>query len=326
MKKRILIMLLCGLIVSLSGCQSQNSSNVQEDSQLPEKIILAEQFGLAYAPLQIMKEKAFLESVLKDNGFKNIAIEWKQLGNTAAIRESMLSGDLDIGFVGIPPFLLGVENGMDWKMMCGISESRVSLITKDQKVQSLADLTLSHRIILPQPGSIQHILLQMAAEKQLGTAQAFDNQLLALSHPDGVTSFVSGDESILHFTTPPFIQSELAVEGAREILTGQEAFGDEFTFIVAICPERFTQNDLVYQSVVRALELSVQFMKENPEETISILAQAYEYPLDDLERYLESGQMAFSTEVHGVQTFIDFMLKNGDLKTNYDEKDLFWKK
>lgn len=326
MKKRILIMLLCGLMVSLNGCQSQSVSNVQKDTQQPEKIILAEQFGLAYAPLQIMKEKAFLESALQDSGLKEVSIEWKQLGNTAAIRESMLSGDLDIGFVGIPPFLLGAENGMDWKIMCGISESRVSLITKDPKVQSLADLTQSHRIILPQPGSIQHILLQMAAEKQLGNAKAFDNQLLALSHPDGVTSFVSGDESILHFTTPPFIQSELVIDGAREVLTGQEAFGDDFTFIVAICPERFTQNDLVYQSVVRALELSVQFMEDHPDETLAILAKAYEYPSDDLERYLESGQMAFSTEVHGVQTFIDFMLKTGDLKTNYDEKDLFWKK
>jgi len=317
------------LLILLTGCQAQKttdpSGETMSESQ-PKEISLAEQFGIAYAPLQIMKAQGFLEKELVQAGLDQTEVKWKQLGNTTAIREAMLSGDLDVGFVGIPPFLLGLDNGMDWKIICGLSESRVSLLTKDPKVETLEDLNASHKIILPQPGSIQHILLQMAADKILGDANAFDNQLIALAHPDGVTAFTAGDAQQLHFTTPPFIQKELEVSGAHEILEGKTAFGGEFTFIVGICPERFTKNEKLYQALQNAIEKSIQYMNDYPEETIEILATAYEYKPDDLKAYLEADQMIFTQEVKGVQQFVDFMYENGDLKKTYDEEELFWEK
>ena len=155
----------------------------------------------------------------------------------------MLSNSLDVGFVGIPPFLLGLENGMEWKIISALSESNVALITKDETLNSLADLRDEHRIILPQPGSIQHILLQMASEELFGDATQFDDQLLTLSHPDGVVAFTSGDQNQLHFTTPPYLQEDLKVTSSRVLLDGKECFGDAFTFIVGICDREFYEEN-----------------------------------------------------------------------------------
>ena len=325
----ILSVMILNLSVLLTGCQVEKATDPSGETKSenqPKEIILAEQFGIAYAPLQIMKAQGFLEKELVQAGLDQTEVKWKQLGNTTAIREAMLSGDLDVGFVGIPPFLLGLDNGMDWKIMCGLSESRVSLMTKDPKVEKLKDLKSSHKIILPQPGSIQHILLQMAAEKVLGDANAFDQQLLALAHPDGVTTFTAGDEQQLHFTTPPYIQKELQVPGAREILEGKAAFGGDFTFIVGICPERFAENEVLYQALLNAIEKSILYMNEYPEETILVLSEAYEYSPEELKEYLKIEQMKFSQEVKGVQQFVEFMFENGDLKKIYEEKELFWEK
>ncbi|MEG2073285.1 MAG: ABC transporter substrate-binding protein, partial [Angelakisella sp.] len=82
-------MLAALVLLPLGGCQKKQY-----------EISIAEQFGIAYAPLAIMKEKKLLEEKLP-----GITVNWKQFGGPTAIREGMLSGDIDIGFMGCAPVL-----------------------------------------------------------------------------------------------------------------------------------------------------------------------------------------------------------------------------
>lgn len=323
--RRITVRLMLCIVLAtmiLTSCTSDRSKI--DIDEVRKEIILADQFGLAYAPLEIMKDKQFLETALAESGLETVQIVWKKFGNTTAIREAMLSGDLDVGFVGIPPFLLGMENGMDWKIISGLSESRVALVTKDASIQSLSDLTDQHRIILPQPGSIQHILLQMASKEQLKDANAFDDQIIALAHPDGVAAFTAGDQSQLHFTTPPYLQDDLKNQDARELIDGKTCFGEDFTFIVGICQASLYEDQKVYDALVKALEKSINFMEENQEDTIEILSEAYEYTPEALKSFLSEDQMTFTTEVKGLTHFVEFMVETGTLKETYKPQSLFW--
>jgi NitT/TauT family transport system substrate-binding protein len=301
------------------------SCAVKKNNSEKESLIIADQFGLAYAPIEIMKAKDFLRQELDEVGALEIDIEWKRMGNTASMREAMVSGDLDIGFVGIPPFLIGRDNGMDWKIISGISESPSALVTTDASLVGIEDITKDHRIILPQPGSIQHILLAMYAEKIIGNAKAFDQQLQTLAHPDGLVAMSTGDPNQLHFTTPPFLQKELEIAGAKVLVDGETCFGEPFTFIVGICPQRVYDDRVVYEAFERALERSVLFMAVNPDETLSILAEAYEYPIGELQKYLSNEQMEFTTEIKGVDVFIDFMTRNGWIESAMDEAEVLWR-
>lgn len=303
-----------------TGCGAKS----MDEGQSRKTLIIADQFGLAYAPIEIMKQKGYLEKALTECGLEDVEIKWQKFGNTVAIREAMLSGSLDIGFIGIPPFLLALDNGMPWRIMTGLSESKVSLITKDENIKTLNELSEDNRIILPQPGSIQHILLMMASEKTFGDAHKFDEQLIALSHPDGVVAFTSGNANQLHFTTPPFIQSELKVEGAHEILSGQDAFGDDFTFIVGVCQASLYNDSKTYQSFLSALEQSFAFMEQSPEETYLILSESYDYSIEQIKEYLSPDQMHFGSEVKGVERFVKFMRETNQLKSDYDNDTLFW--
>ena len=324
MNRKITILVLGIILLSsmLIGCTS--AGNDVAPSALRKELILADQFGIAYAPLEIMKDMQFLETALAESGLETIQVTWKKFGNTTAIREAMLSGDLDVGFVGIPPFLLGMDNGMNWKIISGLSESKVALVTKDASLQSLADLTEQHKIILPQPGSIQHILLQMASKDQLGNANAFDDQIIALAHPDGVTAFTSGDSTQLHFTTPPYLQEDLKNQKTRELIDGEACFGDAFTFIVGICQEPLYEDRKVYDAIVKAMEDSINYMTENKEETIKILAEVYEYTPEALNAFLYEDQMTFTTEVKGIDRFVEFMAETGTIKNTYTPQSLFW--
>lgn len=314
---RRLLVIMAVVLVALSGCTQIGTSE-------KETLVVADQFGLAYAPLEIMKEKQFLESALKAAGRESVQISWLRLGNTSAMREAMLSGNLDIGFVGIPPFLLGVENGMDWKIISGLSESAVSLVSKDTNLTSLKDLTNEHRIILPQPGSIQHILLQMASKTQLEDAYALDNQLLSMAHPDGVVAFTSGQENMLHFTTPPYIQENLKNEKAFTLLDGESSFGGSFTFIVGICRADVYEDEAVYNAFVDALSASIDYMNTFPEEAIDLLAKVYDYDYESLKLQLSSDQMRFTMETKGLDRFVQFMNEIGLLSEVYPSETLIW--
>lgn len=310
----IILLLVVSIITSSCGVKTQN-----------ETLIIADQFGLAYAPIEIMKAKDFLRRELDEVGAHEIVVEWKRMGNTTSMREAMVSGDLDIGFVGIPPFLIGRDKGMDWKIISGISESPSALITTDPSLSSIEDITENHRIILPQPGSIQHILLAMYAEKKLGDAKTFDQQLVTLAHPDGLVAMSTGDPNQLHFTTPPFLQKEMEIDNANLLVDGETCFGEPFTFIVGICPQRVYDDRVVFEAFERALERSIVFMTVNPDETMKILTEAYEYPEEELEKYLSHEQMKFTAEIRGVDTFIDFMTRNGWIDGVMDEAEVLWR-
>lgn len=314
-RRRLMVLTVIVALVSslfLSACGEKEEKTLS----------IGEQFGLAYAPLEIMKSKGFLEDALEKRGL-GIKVQWKKLGNTSAIRESMLSGDLDIGFTAIPPFLIGKDKGMDWRIIAGISKTSVSLVTKDPSLGSISDLKDSHRIMLPQPGSIQHILLMMAAEKELGKASALDGQLLSMSHPDGVTAFISGNSDLLHFTTPPYLQEELD-NGGRILFDGRESFGGDFTFIVGICQERVFKDTEVYESFKEALVMTMEYMQSDTEGTLDILSEAYDFETGELEGYLKDGTTTFGTGVEGLGTFVEFMERNGLISAELKGKELFW--
>lgn len=306
--------LLFMMLLLLSGCGPKSTKVVS----------IADQFGLAYAPIEIIKSKGFFDEALAEVGLGSTEVVWKRMGNTSAIREAMVAGDLDIGFVAIPPFLIGKDNGMDWRIMSGISESPVGLVTSEQGVESIADLAKTHRIILPQPGSIQHILLAMQAEKELGDARYFDRQLMAMSHPDGTLAMQLGDTKNLHFTTPPFLQQELAQEKNRVILDGETAFGEPFTFVVAICPLDFYEDEKVYRAFMKALTEAIDFMEEQPLESFEILRHAYDYEPELLAEVLEDPQMRFNKNVSGLEAFQTFMLNQGMIRNTYDVESLIW--
>ncbi|SCZ79369.1 ABC transporter substrate-binding protein [Acidaminobacter hydrogenoformans] len=312
----------------LTGCAAdQNNAEKPANSgpaQSPNKLVIADQFGLAYAPVEILKATDLLSSALAKRGLADVTVEYKRLGNTAAIREAMVSGDLDIGFVAIPPFLIGKDRGMDWRIITGLSESPMALVTKDPELYDLRDLTSAHRILLPQPGSVQHILLSMYAEKTLKDPKAFDNQLMAMSHPDAMMAMMNGPNTQLHFTSPPYLEQELAQEGYKVLIDGEAIMNGPFTFIVGICPQRVYDNTPLYEAFEEALSGAITFMNETPEEAIAILSKAYDYSEADLRLYLSNPQLRFDKQVQGLEVFHDFMSRTGVIRTSENMKDFFW--
>jgi len=285
-------------------------------------LTIAEQYGLAYAPLQILKERRILEGMLPDT-----EIRWVQMDNTAAIREAVVAGKVDAGCLGIPPFLIGRDKGMEWKIISGLSRSPVALVADSRKLSSLADVGDATRIALPQPGSIQHILLAMALERAGGNPKKLDGRLVTLNHPDGMAALLSGGVDA-HFTAPPYLFQELAAESGgtrpyRAIVSGNEAFGGDYSFIVAMAGERFLKTRPADAEKLRAaISGAIDFLERNPDESAAILARMYSMDAAVIRDFLSREGMAFSTEVQGLDRFISFMTAQGYLKTAMQAREV----
>lgn len=292
-KMRIGFFLLIMIISLTAGGQDETS------------ITIAEQYGLAYAPLQIMAQKDFLEQLEPE-----LKVNWVKLGNTAAIREAVLAGKVDAGFLGIPPFLISRDKGMEWKIAIGLSRSPLGLVVRDD-IESFEDFTPKMRIALPQPGSIQHILLTMALEKLYGDPTYLDRSLISLKHPDGMNALLSGSLDA-HFTSPPFLFQEADQEGFKELISGEEAMGEPFTFIAGVVTEEFySQNRDIYLSFIQAMNMAIDFINENHQETVGLLSPLYAMDESLLREYLYERGMIFETEVRGLDRFLHFMSENG---------------
>lgn len=310
--KKILFGTLVLIALVLTGCQGTPAEE--------KTLIIAEQYGLAYAPLTVMQAKNFVEEIDPD-----LTIEWAKAGNTTAIREMMLAGKVDVGFMGIPPFLIARDKGMEWDIFMGLSQAPVGLVSSNPEIQSLADIQARDRIALPQPGSIQHILLAIAAEREFGDAARFDQQLVTMKHPDGMSAMLAGQELQLHFTSPPFIFMELDEPKTHLVLGGTEAMGGPFTFIIGAAPTRVQTEKADSLAVLKqALQKAMAFMREEPEETIEILAQSYQLEPEVLKGYLENPELNYTDQVEGLDTFIDFMVRNGYLENEISADELVW--
>lgn len=130
------VLCLTGVMMAGTGCAKSGQ----------ETIGIAEQYGIAYAPLQIMKEKRFLEEKLP-----GVTINWKQFGGPTGIREGMLSGEIDFGFMGVAPVLIGIDNGMEWRYAAGLSSNEVAVVTSREDMKSLKDVTDKDRIAILSP-------------------------------------------------------------------------------------------------------------------------------------------------------------------------------
>ncbi|MDC7223283.1 MAG: ABC transporter substrate-binding protein [Spirochaetales bacterium] len=297
------------LILGLSSCRSSSKEGVS--------LTIAEQYGLAYAPLQIMGHEKILEGINP-----RVEVNWVTLGNTAAIREAVLAGDVDAGFLGIPPFLIACDKGMPWKIATGLSQAPLGLVVSDNLIRSEQDFLEGNLLALPQPGSIQHILLTMALERRYADPFLLDKSLVAMNHPDGMNALFSGAVAG-HFTSPPYLFKETDQPGYSLLMTGLDAMGGDFTFIVGMVTEEFasTRPDL-YRDYLTALDRAMEFMEQNREETVEILSEAYQLEPDVLSDYLYNRGMVYSREILGLEPFMDYMARRGMISSDLRAEDV----
>ena len=296
-KKILSIILALAMLSVFAGC----SSNDEET----KTITIAYQGGIGYAPIHIMEAKQLIE----ENYDGEITVEFKKLDSGAAINEGIMGGTIDIGCMGVAPAISGVAAGIDYKVISNLSAQSHGLMSNDKSITKLSDIT-DQKIALVNTGSIQHILLAMAAEEYLGNANALDNNIQAMSHAEGMAALESGTVQ-LHLTSSPFIYQERANENYVELTEINEVWPSGNSFLVAMASSSLAEDEALFDAITKAFDDAFTYIEENPEEVAEIEVEYLDLDLETVKSYLAEEDCQFFGELKGIETMADFMYRAG---------------
>ena len=305
-KKKLLITLATVLATAiLSACAGS-----KEDEETA-KITVAYQYGLAYSPLTIMQEQGLIEKHYDGE----IKVEWINLNSGAAINEGFASGDIDVAGMGVAPFITGSAAGIPYKMYGTISAQPHKLMTNKEEIQTISDIKPENKIALVNIGSIQHIMLGMLAQEELGDAKALDNNLVAMAHPDGMAALLAGSVEC-QLTTAPYIYEEEKTEGIHEVKGLEKVWPEGNAFIVGLISEEcYESQPEVYEAIVAATQEAMDYINNNQEEAAAVLAQKQDVTIGEMMEWLQKPGCVFDMKLDGVMNTAKFMAECGFVET-----------
>src|SRR5713226_1630172 len=105
------------LVLFASACGNAASTG-SGSSSAPSSFTIVYQPGLGSVTLIVLK----LQKTL-DKQFPHTNIQWKILNSGAAVRETVIANQAQLGSLGLPPFLVGWDRGFDWKVLSATNRS-----------------------------------------------------------------------------------------------------------------------------------------------------------------------------------------------------------
>jgi NitT/TauT family transport system substrate-binding protein len=259
-----LTLLLAILVLFASACGS--SANASSGPGAPSSFTIVYQPGLGAAIFISLK----LQKTL-DKQFPNTNIQWRIVNSGAAVREAILAGQGQLGSLGLPPFLVGWDKGMDWKVLLATSRSDAWLVAMNPKFKSLKDFGPNDKIGVVAPDSQQAIELEKAAQQQLGNAHALDHNMLAIGAADGEQALLTG-QLAAQLSGPPFQNNEIA-QGGHIVLHTADTFGPVGAGLIVLPQSFYNQYPAFSKKVYQDLEGSSSYVASHHEAVAQELAQ-----------------------------------------------------
>ena len=277
------------------------------------QIRIVKQPGLAYLPLIVMREQRLIENRAPD-----VQVEWRQLTSGPVIRDAMIAGQIDIGSGGFPPFALAIDKGLNWKAVGALNEMPLFLNCGKRGIKSLKDLAPNDRIALPAIGSVQHIILQMEAEKELGDPRKLDRQVVAMAHEDATAALLSHREITCHLSGPPYQYEQLRNPGIAKVFDSYQTMGGPHNFNLVWTSEEWAKaNPKLLAAFVDAMREAMEFIAREPSEAAGMYARSEKSsstPAQIADIIRQPG-IRYTMTPNGMARFISFMAKIGAIKS-----------
>jgi NitT/TauT family transport system substrate-binding protein len=247
----------------------------------PRVVRIATQYGISYLPLTIMAEQKLLEAEGKKLGL-DLGTDWIRFTGGPPMNEALISGNLDFASGGVGPMVTiwaRTQNNLKVKGISAINSMPLWLNSINPDVKTIKDFTEKDRIALPAVRvSMQAVILQMAAEKVFGKGQEhkLDPWTVSLSHPDGLAQMMSGKSEITaHFTSAPFMYTELEDKRVHRVLNSYDVFGGPHTFNVVWATGKLYEGEpKIVEAFLSALRIAMKQINDDPAAAAALWVKA----------------------------------------------------
>lgn len=280
------------------------------------EVRLAQQFGINYLPLTIMRTEKLVEKHAAKLGLGEIKVTWRKFGAGNVMNESLFAGQLDFGSGGVGPLLTvwdKTKGIFDVRGVAALGSMPFYLNTSNPKVKTISDFSDKDKIALPAVEvSIQAVVLQMAAAKAFGMEnyKKLDRLTVGMKHPDAMAALLSGTEVTAHFGNSPFQEQELQDPKIHRVLSSYEVLGEPTTLNSVYTTKKFhDSNPMIYRAVLDALKEAVEFINDDKARAAKIYVQEEKSKLsaEFVQKILENPDFIVTSEPKGIMKYAEFM-------------------
>lgn len=293
------------MVLFLSACGNTASTG---SSSAPSSFTIVYQPGLGAVTFITLK----LQKTL-DKQFPNTNFQWKIVDSGSAVREAILSGQGQLGTLGLSPFLVGWDKGMDWKVLLATSLSDTWLVAMNPRIKTLKDFGPNDKIGVVAPDAQQAIDLRKSAQDQLGNAHALDKNLVAIGSADGEQALLSG-QLAANYAGSPFQENEVAA-GGHIVVDTNAAFGHVGAGLVVLSQSFYNQYPTFSKTVFQDLRDASAYDASHHVQAAQYLAQdagsggKASYAL--FKKLLDNTNLVFETTPSGLVAYARFMQSIG---------------
>jgi NitT/TauT family transport system substrate-binding protein len=316
------------IAVMLSLCAQLTHAEVRE-------VRIAQQFGVAYLPLMVMKNAKLIERQADKLGVGPLNVTWNTFGSGADMNTALLAGALDFASGGVGPVLQiwgRTRGNIDVRGVASLGSLPLYLNTINPGVKTIGDFSGRDKIALPAVKvSIQAVILQMAAAQMFGDSNygALDNLTVSMSHPQATAALLSGGTEITaHFTNSPFQEQQLQDSRVRRVLDSYAVLGGPSTLNSLYATSKFrAENPKVYAAVVAALREAMDIINRDKMAAAKLYVEEEKSKLtpEFVYKVISDPQFIFTVTPQGFMKFADFMYKTEALKVKPSSwKDVFF--
>lgn len=299
------------------------------------KISIAQQFGIGYLVLHVVKDQQLIEKHAKAQGLDSIDVEWRTISGATAMNEALLAGAIDVVSAGVPPMLTvwdRTHGKQNVKAVASLGSMPNYLLSNKAEVKTLDDLGEKDRIAVPAAGvGFQSRTLQIETAKLYGNAdfQRFDKISVSLPHPDATAALIKGGSEITaHFSSPPFQYQALENPDVHKLISSYDILGGQATFNVLYATEKFhDQNPKTYKAFYDALVEASQIIKADKAAAAEtyIKVENSKLPLAFVQKIVEDPEIDFTVSPERTFIYAEKLHELGVLKNKAGSwKDYFF--
>ncbi|KMO17164.1 ABC transporter substrate-binding protein [Methylobacterium platani] len=279
--------------------------------------------GLIYMPMVLAEQQRLVEKHVAAAGLGDVKVSWVTLTSGGASVDALISGNVDFVTSGATNLLLAWDRTRgEVKGLAASAGAPMLLVTRNPAVKTLADFSAKDRIAVPTVKvSAQAVMLQIAAERQLGEAgrNKLDPITVQLGHPDAVGALLGGTSEVnSHFSLPPYQQIELKDPKIHVVLNSYDVVGGLLSNAIVFGRGKFMdQNPKTTAAVLAAIDEANALIRDDPKRAAELYlgATKEKFTPDELVAMMKQPGVVFSTTPYGTMLQADHLAKAGVLKT-----------
>ncbi|WP_462380488.1 ABC transporter substrate-binding protein [Pseudomonas sp. Marseille-QA0892] len=298
------------------------------------EISIAQQFGIGYLILDVVKDQKLIEKHGKAQGL-DIKVDWRTISGATAMNEALLAGSLDIVSAGVPPMLTvwdRTKGRQNVKAVAALGSLPNYLLSNNPDVKTVADLSDKDRIAVPAAGvGFQSRTLQIETARLFGNDdfKRFDKISVSLPHPDATAALISGHSEVTaHFSSPPFQYQALENPKVHKLISSYDILGGPATFNVLYTTEKFHDaNPKTYKAFYDALVEAAEIINADKAKAAETYIRVENSKLDPalVRRIVEDGENNFTVSPQNTFIYAEKLHELGVLKNKAESwKDYFF--